>query len=220
MITQNDIMSCIIFGIIILLLIVLSVILLMGKGAWLIAGYNTLSKEGKAQYDSAALCKFIGKYLLSVGLLMPAIPVGAVFKMNWLIVAYVAYMLISTIFVIIYCNTGNRFKNKEATGIFQCIYSKNMNFVIGNTQANWEFLLSSKSVSGKGGTNVESEAFSVSNTSPVPLSLRRWRLVWLFPFEWNRALKRRLKCPIVSIVRTIANPPPKSPMSAWAWSAA
>lgn len=110
MITQNEVVACIIFGIITLLLIALSVILLMGKGAWLIAGYNTLSDEGKTQYDSVALCKFVGKYLLSIGLSMPAIPAGAFFKMNWLIVAYVAYMLISTIFVIVYCNTGNHFK--------------------------------------------------------------------------------------------------------------
>lgn len=112
MITQNEIVACIIFGLIIALLIVLSVILLMGKGAWLIAGYNTLSDEGKAQYDSVALCKFMGKYLLSIGLLMPAIPVGVIFKMSWLIAIYVAYMLVSTIFVIAYCNTGNHFKSK------------------------------------------------------------------------------------------------------------
>ena len=108
--TQNDIAACIIFGVIILLLIVLSVILLMGKGAWLIAGYNTLSSEKKAQYDSAALCRFIGKYLLSIALFMPAIPVGSILKKSWLIIVYVAYMLISTIFVIVYSNTGNRFK--------------------------------------------------------------------------------------------------------------
>ena len=110
MITQNEIMACMIFGMIILLLIALSVVLMRGKGAWLIAGYNTLSKEEKSQYDSAALCKFIGKYLLSVGLSMPAIPVGAIFQIQWLTAVYVAYMLISTIFVIAYCNTGNHFK--------------------------------------------------------------------------------------------------------------
>ena len=76
MITQNEVIACIIFGIAALLLIALSVILMLGRGAWL----------------------------------MPAIPVGVVFKMNWLIAVYVAYMLISTIFVMAYCNTGNHFK--------------------------------------------------------------------------------------------------------------
>ena len=110
MITQKDIVACVIIGIIMLPLIALSIVLMAGKGAWLVAGYNTLSKEEKAQYDSAALCKFIGKYLLSVGLLMPVIPIGGIFKINWLMAVYPTYVLISAIFVIIYCNTGNRFR--------------------------------------------------------------------------------------------------------------
>ena len=61
MITQGDIVACIIIGVIMLLLIAMSIVLLMGKGEWLIAGYNTLGKEEKAKYDSVALCKFFGK---------------------------------------------------------------------------------------------------------------------------------------------------------------
>ena len=110
MITQDDIVACIIIGILMLSLIALSVVLLMGKGARLIAGYNTLSIEEKAKYDSAALCKFLGKYLLSVALLMPAIPSGGLFQINWLAAVFIAYVLISAIIVISYCNTGNRFK--------------------------------------------------------------------------------------------------------------
>ena len=110
MITHDDIVACIIIGVIMLLLIAMSIVLLMGKGAWLIAGYNTLDKEEKEQYDSVALCKFFGKYLLSVALLMPVIPVGGIFKINWLAAVFISYVLISAIFVIIYCNTGNRFK--------------------------------------------------------------------------------------------------------------
>lgn len=38
-----------------LLLSSLGIALLQGKGAWLIAGYNTLSDEEKAKYDELAL---------------------------------------------------------------------------------------------------------------------------------------------------------------------
>lgn len=110
MITHDDIVACIVIGIIMLLLIAMSIALLMGKGTWLIAGYNTLDKEEKEQYDRIALCKFIGKYLLSIALLLPVIPVGGIFKIKWLTAVYVAYVLISTIIVIVYCDTGNRFK--------------------------------------------------------------------------------------------------------------
>ena len=94
MMTQSDLVACVIIGGIMLLCIAISVVLLKGKGAWLIAGYNTLSQKEKAQYDSVALCKLIGKYLLSVSMLMPALPIGWIFEISWPIVAYVLYLLI------------------------------------------------------------------------------------------------------------------------------
>ena len=39
---------------------ILSVVLLFGKGSFLIAGYNMLSKERKAQYDEKRLCRVVG----------------------------------------------------------------------------------------------------------------------------------------------------------------
>ncbi len=38
----------------------LGVLFSKGKGAFLIAGYNTMSKEKKARYDKNALCRFMG----------------------------------------------------------------------------------------------------------------------------------------------------------------
>ncbi len=108
--TKNDLIGCIAVGIGMVVMIALSVVLMRGKGAWLIAGYNTLDKKEKDQYDHTALCKFMGKYLLSVSLLLPVIPIGAIFKINWLGFVFGAYVLLSVVFVIIYCNTGNRFK--------------------------------------------------------------------------------------------------------------
>ncbi len=42
------------------LLAILSVTLLMGKGAILIAGYNTSSPEQKAKYNAKKLCRVMG----------------------------------------------------------------------------------------------------------------------------------------------------------------
>ena len=39
---------------------ILAVILLAGKGSFLIAGYNTASKEKKACYDEKKLCRVVG----------------------------------------------------------------------------------------------------------------------------------------------------------------
>ena len=39
---------------------ILTVVLLMGKGSFLIAGYNTSSKEEKQEYDEKKLCRVVG----------------------------------------------------------------------------------------------------------------------------------------------------------------
>ena len=39
---------------------ILTVVLLMGKGSFLIAGYNTSSKEEKQEYDEKKLCRTMG----------------------------------------------------------------------------------------------------------------------------------------------------------------
>ena len=54
--TGPDWLLCAVSG----LFAVLSLILLSGKGSWLIAGFNTASKEKKAMFDKEKLCKVVG----------------------------------------------------------------------------------------------------------------------------------------------------------------
>jgi hypothetical protein len=86
----------------------MALLLLTGRGSFLIAGYNTMSKEKKAQYDTKALCKFIGKIILPIGILTPFIGVESI--AHWFIWLYIAVTIALPIFAIIYVNTGNRFK--------------------------------------------------------------------------------------------------------------
>ena len=52
------------------LLIVVSFILLTGRGSFLLAGYNTMPKSKKEQYDTPALCKFAGKIFMPIAVLV------------------------------------------------------------------------------------------------------------------------------------------------------
>ncbi|SDN85546.1 DUF3784 domain-containing protein [Acetanaerobacterium elongatum] len=52
--------------IVLALLAILSIILLTGHGAFLIAGYNTSSSEEKAKYDTKKLCRTVGVMLLLI----------------------------------------------------------------------------------------------------------------------------------------------------------
>lgn len=108
--TKNDIIGLVITSIIGLLFIALSLILLSGKGSFLIAGYNTLSKEEKEKFDDKKLCRFIGKILLPIGLLTPFAAVCGIYDIGWFPSLYAIVIIALSIFTVIYCNTGNRFR--------------------------------------------------------------------------------------------------------------
>lgn len=80
---------------------VLSGLLLAGKGAWLIAGYNTASEAEKQKYDEKRLCRTMGAGMafITVLILLTAIfedvlPASFAFILVILILADVAVMLI------------------------------------------------------------------------------------------------------------------------------
>lgn len=49
--------------------LILSIILLCGKGGWLIAGYNTFTKEEKEKVDEKRLCREVGVLLLMLAII-------------------------------------------------------------------------------------------------------------------------------------------------------
>jgi len=82
-----------------------------GKGWWLIAGYNMSSKNERGKYDEKALCKFIGKVVITIGVLL--IPLGIKSVVGWYWIAFTVLVLAIGIFASVYSNTGNRFKKVE-----------------------------------------------------------------------------------------------------------
>ena len=59
-----------IFWVIFLILAAMSIALLSGHGSWLIAGYNTASKEDKAIYNEIKLCRVMGIGIMIITLLI------------------------------------------------------------------------------------------------------------------------------------------------------
>ena len=53
-------MDLIVSWAVVVMMAVLSAILLSGRGSFLIAGYNTSSKEEKAKYNEKKLCRIVG----------------------------------------------------------------------------------------------------------------------------------------------------------------
>ncbi len=49
---------------------VFSIVLLLGRGSWLISGYNTASKEEKAKYKEKKLCRVMGNGMAVIAVLI------------------------------------------------------------------------------------------------------------------------------------------------------
>ncbi|GAA0125633.1 DUF3784 domain-containing protein [Clostridium sp. CTA-19] len=87
--------------------IILGIILSMGKGTFLIAGFNTMPKEQQQNYDVISLCKFMGKLMFMISFCMIFLLLSDTFMMKSL---GFTLLLVSIIFSVVYLNTGNRFK--------------------------------------------------------------------------------------------------------------
>ena len=83
-----------------------------GKGAFLIAGYNTMSRAKKARYDQRALCRFMGKLMFAMALCWVPVALGTLLEWEWLYLAGIAAYLIVVAGGVIWANTGRRFQKK------------------------------------------------------------------------------------------------------------
>ena len=86
-----------------------------GKGAFLIAGYNTMSREKKARYDKAALCRFMGRLMFALAACWLPVALGTLLDLEWLYGAGIAAYLLVIAGGVIYANTGGRFRRSGGT---------------------------------------------------------------------------------------------------------
>lgn len=109
---EDKMAAVIIIAAIIVLFVILGIVFSKGKGASLIAGYNTMPREEKQKYDTAALSKFMGKMMFAISFTMVFWVLSIAFEMNWLFVLGLVLFFSIVIFMLIYMNTGGRFKNR------------------------------------------------------------------------------------------------------------
>ncbi|MCM3317153.1 DUF3784 domain-containing protein [Rummeliibacillus stabekisii] len=96
--------------IVIALFIGIGIIFINGKGSSLIAGFNTMSPEEKENYDTVALCKFMGKMMFVLSFCMLFWLLSEVYASDWLFTVGIVLFIGVVVFMLIYANTGNRFK--------------------------------------------------------------------------------------------------------------
>ncbi|WP_203364634.1 DUF3784 domain-containing protein [Bacillus sp. REN10] len=100
----------IILSVVLCLFLVVSIFLLMGKGSFFIAGYNTASAESKSKYNEEKLTKFMGKLMLLLSFCMLFWIFDCVY--NSKLAFYIGLILFLFISAggVIYMNTSEKFK--------------------------------------------------------------------------------------------------------------
>ncbi|MBF8153030.1 DUF3784 domain-containing protein [Exiguobacterium sp. TBG-PICH-001] len=103
----------IVYFVILIPLLVFAIVLSKGKGASLLAGYNTLSESKKQDYDEVALCQFMGKIMYGVCFSILLIAGSELFEYQSLFSLGVMLLFILIVFAVVYSNTNDRFKKKR-----------------------------------------------------------------------------------------------------------
>ncbi|WP_445480817.1 DUF3784 domain-containing protein [Lysinibacillus irui] len=103
-------MGVLVYLIIMLPFLIFAIVLSQGKGAFLIVGFNTMSQEDKKLYDEEALAKFMGKMMYGYCFCVLLWILDEVFHTQWLFSIGFILFIALTIFLMIFVNTGNRFK--------------------------------------------------------------------------------------------------------------
>lgn len=94
------------------LFIILGITFRIGRGASLIAGYNTMSEADKAKYDTKALLKFMGNMMFTLSFSLLLSLVGELYELTYLLYVGLLMFFLTIIFMLIFMNTGNRFKKQ------------------------------------------------------------------------------------------------------------
>lgn len=77
--------------------------------SWLIAGYNTSTKNQKEKYDEEALCRGVGNLMFTLTGIAFIGSIGEFFNVDWIMTFSWGLFLLAIIVAVIY-TTGTRFK--------------------------------------------------------------------------------------------------------------
>jgi len=97
-------------GFVCLLLLALGLLFRSGKGAGLIAGYNTASPQEREKIDEKKLCYFVGRLMFLLSACWGLILLASILQLGWLFFLGFFLFLALTIGGVIFLNTKDRIK--------------------------------------------------------------------------------------------------------------
>ncbi|MEC2074532.1 DUF3784 domain-containing protein [Metabacillus fastidiosus] len=97
-------------------ILIIAIVLSKGKGAFLLAGYNTMSESQKEKYKEKELCIFMSKIMYGICLGLLLIALSEQFKIQALVIVGLIITIGLPLFSMVYMNTSNRFKKEIHNG--------------------------------------------------------------------------------------------------------
>ena len=91
----------------------ISLVLLMGKGGFLIAGYNTASEKERRKYNEKKLCRTVGAYMALITVLVLGAELLGENIPDWYLALVMGGVFIGLIPTLLYANLGCRIKPGE-----------------------------------------------------------------------------------------------------------
>lgn len=97
--------------------LIITIILISGKGAFLIAGCNTSSKAEKLKYDEKKLCRVMGSGTGIITLFLILLACFGDNPPNWMLITLPIVIITVTTVMLILCNTICKAENISATEV-------------------------------------------------------------------------------------------------------
>ena len=104
-------------GVIVNIIIMIPMLLLAitfskGKGAFLIAGYNTMPESEKKKINEIEMCKFMSKIMYGICLSLLLFALSELLVLQILFIIGFVLCIGLVVFAVVYSSTGNRFNNE------------------------------------------------------------------------------------------------------------
>lgn len=90
---------------VVVILTVMTVVLLTGKGANLVAGYNTASKEEQEKYDAKKLSRTVGIGFVPITLIILVMALFDHVLPAYFAYVFLAFVMADIVVIIVLCNT-------------------------------------------------------------------------------------------------------------------
>ncbi len=100
--------ACIVYGVLIALFVAFGILISMGRGQWLIAGWNTMSERERAKYDEEKLMRVVSSGMFALAGTQAVMLAAILLENKTLRIFSYVLVLVVVIVLVILANTTTK----------------------------------------------------------------------------------------------------------------